>query len=101
MSSMKTDRFVPMSTGKNMEPLSLPECVHLTERCRCGVLRVEECQGERCAFRKTERAYSTAYQSGGRPARKERGGAETDGVEVLWRADAVEETRLLMEVANV
>ena len=62
MSSMKTDRFVPMSTGKNMEPLSLPECVHLTERCRCGVLRVEECQGERCAFRKTERAYSTAYQ---------------------------------------
>ena len=57
MSSMKTGRFIPAVSGRNRKPLELPDCVHLTERCRCGILRVEECQGEHCAFRKTEAAY--------------------------------------------
>ena len=62
MSSMRTGRFVPISNGRNMRPLSLPDCVHLTERCKCGILRVDECLGDRCAFRKTEYECSESRQ---------------------------------------
>lgn len=42
--------FIPYASEKNLRPLSLPECVHLTDLCTCGILNVSECMGPTCPF---------------------------------------------------
>lgn len=44
-----TKNFIPSSTGKNLEFLKLPDCVHLTEYCRCEIMKVPECIGMKCS----------------------------------------------------
>ena len=42
--------FIPSSKNKYLEPLKLPDCIHLTENCKCSVLIVDDCIGEGCTF---------------------------------------------------
>ncbi|MBC8542527.1 hypothetical protein [Bianquea renquensis] len=46
----RTDNFISTSASQNLKPLRYPDCIYLTEHCRCGILRVSECIGERCSF---------------------------------------------------
>lgn len=39
---------------KKFKPLKYPACVYLTENCKCSVLNVRECAGEKCTFLKSE-----------------------------------------------
>ena len=45
-----SDNFIPSNVSANMTPLDLPDCVHLTEQCRCDILRVKKCVGRKCTF---------------------------------------------------
>ncbi|MDD3193517.1 MAG: hypothetical protein PHE47_06660 [Oscillospiraceae bacterium] len=46
----RADRFIPSSLEKNLKLLQMPDCIYLTERCQCGILRVKECVGKDCPF---------------------------------------------------
>ena len=37
------ENFIPASSEENLRPLEMPDCIYLTERCRCGILNVKEC----------------------------------------------------------
>ncbi|MBC8559495.1 hypothetical protein [Fumia xinanensis] len=39
-----------------------PDCIHLSQRYRCDILRVAQCVGEGCAFRQSETEYRLAYE---------------------------------------
>jgi hypothetical protein len=43
--------FIPTSCEKNLQPLYYPDCINLTEHCRCSVLCVTKCLGRNCSFR--------------------------------------------------
>jgi len=45
----KAENFIPFSV-KNPKPLAMPDCIYLTERCKCGILNVRECLKELCSF---------------------------------------------------
>lgn len=45
--------FIPTSVEKNMNPLSMPDCIHLTDQCKCNILRVKKCPGSSCTFCQT------------------------------------------------
>lgn len=49
----RSKNFIPNSVMTNMKPLKYPDCVHLTENCRCSILKVSECIGTKCTFCKT------------------------------------------------
>jgi hypothetical protein len=40
-----------ISTEKSLRILNYPDCVNLTEHCRCSILSVSECPGGSCSFR--------------------------------------------------
>ena len=46
---MQYKNFIPTSLEKNLEPLQYPDCIHLDERFRCRILRVDKCPKE-CSF---------------------------------------------------
>ena len=46
----RSANFIPVSRGSNLKPLELPDCIYLTEHCRCGILQVNECIGYGCSF---------------------------------------------------
>ncbi|MEI3037019.1 MAG: CarD family transcriptional regulator [Oscillospiraceae bacterium] len=45
----KAENFIPFSV-KNPKPLEMPDCIYLTEQCKCGILNVRECLKEFCSF---------------------------------------------------
>lgn len=44
------NNFIPTSLKSDLKPLNLPDCIYLTEHCRCRILRVRECMGNACSF---------------------------------------------------
>lgn len=50
---MNRSKYTPDPDMTNYKLLELPECVFLSERCRCAILNVKICMGEKCTFRKT------------------------------------------------
>lgn len=50
---MNRSKYTPDPDMTNYKSLELPECVFLSERCRCAILNVKICMGEKCTFRKT------------------------------------------------
>lgn len=54
----RKDNFIPVSTGRGLQALELPDCVHLTERCGCDILKVPRCTGKSCSFCQTRQQRS-------------------------------------------
>lgn len=50
--------FIPISGENNLEPLGFPDCIHLNENCKCSLLVVDECTGEKCSF------YKNSFEKG-------------------------------------
>lgn len=42
--------FIPVQTRDNYNLLNYPDCIYLSEQCKCGVLNVERCIGKGCTF---------------------------------------------------
>lgn len=53
--------FVPSSIEKNLKLLRFPDCVYITERGRCDILRVNECGGTECTFCESAARRKEAY----------------------------------------
>ena len=49
----RINNFIPTSRNEYLEPLEFPDCIHLTENCKCDVLVVDGCIGESCSFFKS------------------------------------------------
>ena len=47
--------FFPASGEERRSPLNFPDCVYLSEHCRCSILCVDGCAGEKCSFRQSGR----------------------------------------------
>lgn len=47
-------------TGKEESNFGFPDCIYLSERYRCDILRVVRCVGKECAFRQSETEYRQA-----------------------------------------
>ena len=50
--------FIPISGDDNLEPLGFPDCIHLNENCKCSLLVVDGCTGEKCSF------YKNSFEKG-------------------------------------
>lgn len=50
--------FIPISGENNLEPLGFPDCIHLSENCKCSLLVVDGCTGEKCSF------YKNSFEKG-------------------------------------
>lgn len=46
----KNLNYIPISRHKDLLPLKFPECIHLSDNCRCSLLRVKDCLGTDCSF---------------------------------------------------
>lgn len=53
--------FIPVAT-KGLAALELPDCIYLSERCRCAILQVPSCRGEKCPFRQNVEEQSRARE---------------------------------------
>ena len=62
-----SSNFIPLSHSNNYKPLELPDCIHLSEHCRCKILRVGGCIGKDCSFKQ-----STAEAKESKSVRKHR-----------------------------
>ncbi|MEE0913169.1 MAG: hypothetical protein U0L76_01115 [Ruminococcus sp.] len=50
---MRKSNYIPDFKNSDYKTIELPECVFLSERCKCAILSVKECVGEKCTFKKT------------------------------------------------
>lgn len=49
----RSNNFIPVSKSGNLAMLDLPDCISLSERGGCNLLRIDKCQGNGCSFRKS------------------------------------------------
>lgn len=49
------ENFIPVFSESNRKMLDMPDCIYLTERCRCGILNVKECLRDQCTFLQSRR----------------------------------------------
>ncbi len=87
----KMENFIPASSEENLRPLEMPDCIYLTERCRCGILNVKECLRKPCPF------FSKRGETGRIPAalvpapkRNGRRQANKNSGCLLWRKETLE-----------
>lgn len=53
---------MPATSEENIQPLSFPQCIHLTERCKCAILSVDSCLGEKCPFLQSDTDYKNSQK---------------------------------------
>lgn len=53
---------MPVLHSKDLTALQRPDCVHLSERIHCTILRAETCSGEDCPFCQTAGQVKNAHQ---------------------------------------
>lgn len=54
----RKNNFIPSSDSESLKPLYLPDCIYLSQYCRCGILCVTKCMGEQCPFRRIGSEYA-------------------------------------------
>lgn len=51
-----------MTEYQEFSPLDLPQCIYLSENCKCSILSVRKCRGNECPFRRSELDYKNSQQ---------------------------------------
>ncbi len=54
---------IPSATDNNMKLLNLPDCIYLTDNCKCRLLKIAECTGEKCSFRQNNEEHINSQHS--------------------------------------
>lgn len=47
---------------ENISPLNLPQCIYLSEKCKCSILNVKMCRGEKCSFLRSDTDYKNSQK---------------------------------------
>ncbi|MDR3209723.1 MAG: hypothetical protein LBT36_03760 [Oscillospiraceae bacterium] len=59
----QNENYILSLLAKDQKLLNFPDCVHLTELGRCGILRVRECRGADCSFCQSAAEHQEARDS--------------------------------------
>ncbi|MFQ9798058.1 MAG: CarD family transcriptional regulator [Clostridia bacterium] len=87
----RTDNFISTSASQNLKPLRYPDCIYLTEHCRCGILRVSRVHWRKMFFL-SKQAGTQGIQCSMASAYElvERGEAGENCRRLLWGQNAME-----------